>query len=86
MVRYMSLFLKMICKCLRIVLSWIGENSIPFIGLNLVFISMCDILIRPELNSFILYKIIQFVFTLVLCGLVSWITDRYLPWMVGKSK
>lgn len=65
-------------------LRWIGQNSISFIGLNCLLIGICDIIIKPYMPSFSVYKGIQFIITFSVCALFALFANRYIPLMVGK--
>lgn len=65
-------------------LRWIGQNSISFIGLNCLLIGICDIIIKPYMPSFSVYKGIQFIITISVCALFALFANRYIPFMVGK--
>ena len=68
------------------VLSWLGQNTLAFIGLNTIFINLNDIYIRPHISMFILYKFVQFMTTVFFCALSSYVLNKYSPWIFGKRK
>lgn len=83
---HLSIFVEHKLPLIKTILNWIGQNSICFIGLNIVIIDYLDYYLRPNITNFIIYKSLQFLITISICALISALANRYFPPLVGKSK
>lgn len=83
---HLSEFINYKIPYVKSILNWIGRNSIPFIGLNILFIDLLDLHLRPHISDFIIYKCLQILITIITCACISMIANKYFPQIIGKSK
>ena len=65
-------------------LQWLGQNTLVILGLHMVFVYLSIYFIHPHIDTKIVYKAIEQLFTWSMSLLCIVIVNKYAKWLAGK--